>query len=347
MSATQKQNSVATEAREAEPGLLQEIIDRMSVIEAKQSRPSPVQLRTWEEIERFAEKAARSGMVPKDYVGKPDAIVIAVQLGSELGLPPMQSLQNIAVVNGRPSVWGDALPALCRASGLAAYIKEWHEGEGDDLTYICEAKRKDDPNPTRMMFSVADAKRASLWKTEPKTTKRGREGEYTVDSGPWYSYPQRMLQMRARGFCLRDAFPDVLKGLITTEEAQDIPFAATGLTPRLEPETVVRAVAPEQPKRRTLADFIQELEPRLKAAANALEVDAIVAEAATQKAMDFATDGAKTRLNTMIQEALDRTTPSQARRELEEALARTANRPPMEDPAAMDGEAEYVDEAVS
>ena len=197
----------------------------------QQQRPSPVHLRSWEEIERFAEKAAKSGMVPKDYAGKPDAIVIAVMLGAELGLAPMQVLQNIAVVNGRPAIWGDAMPALCRASGKARSIREWSEGEGDDLTFWCEAICKDDPNPIVGKFSVADAKKASLWKETPRTKKRGREGDYEVDSGPWYSYPRRMLQMRARGFALRDAFPDVLRGLISAEEAADIPVQPISMAP--------------------------------------------------------------------------------------------------------------------
>jgi hypothetical protein len=56
-------------------------------------------------------------------------------------------------------------------------------------------------------FSVEDAKRAGLW---------GKQG-------PWTAYPKRMLSMRARGFAIRDCFADVLKGLITAEEAQDYP----------------------------------------------------------------------------------------------------------------------------
>lgn len=243
---TSKQITATAEARGAtreevkasmrdDASVLRDVMDRMGALEAKQSRPSPVKLQTWEEIERFAQKAARSGMVPRDFVGKEDAICIAVQMGSELGLPPMQSLQNIAVVNGRPSIWGDAMPALCRASGVVRSIREWSEGEGDYLTFHCEAIRKDDPNPVTGKFSVLDAKRAGLWKETPKTMKRGRDGQYEVDSGPWYSYPHRMLQMRARGFALRDAFPDVLRGLISAEEAADIPFETTGLTPRPEP----------------------------------------------------------------------------------------------------------------
>jgi hypothetical protein len=81
------------------------------------------------------------------------------------------------------------------------------EGEGDNLTAVCEAKRQGYPAPTTVRFSVADAKKAGLW---------GK-------SGPWTQYPSRMLQLRARGFALRNAFADALRGLVTAEEAQDYP----------------------------------------------------------------------------------------------------------------------------
>jgi hypothetical protein len=190
----------------AEQGALAEVIARTEALEAKLSRPSPVKLTTWEDIERFAEKASRSGMVPQQFQGKPDAIAIAVQMGSELGLAPMQAIQNIAVIGNRPAIWGDALPGLCRASGMMRTMREWSEGEGDAMEYFCEAVRRDDPQVFLGAFSVSDAIRAGLW-----------------GGNVWKKYPKRMLQMRSRGFCLRDAFPDVLKGLITVEEAQDIP----------------------------------------------------------------------------------------------------------------------------
>lgn len=298
-----REPQATTEAHET--GLLDQILERVDAIAVRQSRPSPVKLTTWAEIERFAEKAAKSGMVPKDYISKPDAIVIAVQMGSELGLPPMQSLQNIAVVNGRPSVWGDAMPALCRASGIVSYIKEWSTGTGDAREWFCEVKRKDDPNPISGHFSVAKAKQAGLW---------GKQG-------PWTQYPDRMGQMRARGFGLRDACPDVLRGLISVEEAQDIPFEATGLTPRIEhsaihPDPFVAkmmdnydaGVAKEvPPKSHTWSMFLDELGPELAAAQTAEEVDAILARPMVQKAQDTLQNGAKDRLQHVLDEAIKRT----------------------------------------
>jgi len=162
----------------------------------------------------FSKMLSSSSMVPKQYQGKAEDILVACQWGYELGLAPMQALQNIAVINGRPSVYGDAAMALVQASPVCEDIQETMEGDGTpNPVAVCTAKRKGRA-PVVARFSVEDAKRANLW---------GKQGPRT-------QYPQRMLQMRARGFALRDAFPDVLKGLITQEEARDIPDEALPVT---------------------------------------------------------------------------------------------------------------------
>ena len=162
-------------------------------------------LQTMGEAMAFATMVAKSDFAPKDFKGKPESCLLAIQHGSEVGLSPMQSLQSIACINGRPSVWGDAALALVMGSPVCEYVRERVEGEGDAMVATCEAKRRGYPDANVTKFSVADAKKAGLW---------GK-------SGPWTQYPKRMLQLRARGFALRDAFPDVLKGLVTAEEAQD------------------------------------------------------------------------------------------------------------------------------
>ena len=157
----------------------------------------------FEGLWRLSEIMAASGMMPKN-IERPETVFVAVQMGLEVGLSPMQAVQNIAVVNGRPTIWGDAMLGLVRGSGLLAAISEVTTGEGDATTAVCTVTRRDDPGETVGRFSVADAKRAGLW---------GK-------AGPWNQYPRRMLQMRARGFALRDKFPDVLKGLHAREEIE-------------------------------------------------------------------------------------------------------------------------------
>lgn len=192
----------------------------------------------------FSKMISSSGMVPAAYKGKPQDILVAIQWGYEVGLQPMQALQNIAVINGKPSVYGDAAIALVKADPRCRGVKETIEGEGEKMVARCVVRRAygDEIEETEATFSVDDAKRAKLW---------GKQG-------PWSQYPKRMLAMRARGFAIRDAFPDAMKGMITAEEAQDYPTKAPrDVTPAPEilpePEPEIQVEDAE-----TIEDPIQE-----------------------------------------------------------------------------------------
>lgn len=161
------------------------------------------------EAMQLAEILAQSTIVPKDYQRNPGNILVAIQWGAELGLAPMQAMQNIATIGGRPSIWGDAMLGLVKNSPEFVSIKEEYVGESDDLTAVCTVKRRSADGSIHehvATFSMEDAKTAGL-----------------LGKQVWAQYPKRMLQMRARGYALRDMFPDILKGLRTTEEVRDMP----------------------------------------------------------------------------------------------------------------------------
>lgn len=158
--------------------------------------------RTFDQALTFSKYLADSDMVPKDFKGKPANCLVAIQWGMELGLKPLQAMQNIAVINGRPALWGDAVIAIVRGSPLCEFVIEEDDGE----TARCRVKRRGEPEQVRT-FSMADAKAAGLM---------GKQG-------PWSQYPKRMRQMRARAFALRDVFPDVLRGMPVAEELMDTP----------------------------------------------------------------------------------------------------------------------------
>lgn len=166
---------------------------------------------------RLANALAKSTAIPKSLVvnGNQEAttgnIFVAVQMGAEVGIPPMQAVQTIAVINGMPSLWGDGMKAVARMSGVCAYIREGitkdPQNPADHTKWVawCESERTDTGEKRREEFSWADAMRAKL------------SGKDT-----YQAYPQRMLGARARAWCLRDLFPDYLKGLRSAEEAIDI-----------------------------------------------------------------------------------------------------------------------------
>lgn len=238
-----------------------------------------------EEAFKFADMVLMSGMAPKSYTdifkdakAGPEkdaacekaraAVVIALQLGCEVGFAPMQSLQSIASINGMPTIWGDGALALIRSKGVLEYIKE------DDLADItknqkatCTVKRRGDPNEHTVTFSYDDAKKAKIF-----------------DRNVWSVYPARMCQCRARAFALRNVFPDVLKGLAIREEVEDYQTIEGNPTPS-QPKPQGQIAVPAATAPQTLAEV---LIPKKEAteAAEATPVEAEAAQEAENKEPD-------------------------------------------------------------
>lgn len=158
---------------------------------------------TFKEVQDFAKILANSELVPNQYRGKADNVIVALQMGAEVGLAPMQSVQNIAVINGKPSIYGDLGKAILRARGCDINESEVEEVKEKGVAW-CIIKRPGQ-DPVRRTFSIEDAKTAQLW---------GK-------SGPWTNYPYRQLGWRAFWFAARDAASDLLKGIAGREEVED------------------------------------------------------------------------------------------------------------------------------
>ena len=212
------------------------------------------QPQTLDEAMRFSEVLSKSALVPKDYQGKPANCLVAIQWGMELGLAPLQALQNIAVINGKPSVYGDSLLAMVRADSRCMGVEETQEG--GVATCIVKRKLADGSiEKVKRTFSMQQAEQAGL-----------------ASRPTWKAYPDRMLQHRARGNALRDAFPDVLRGIITTEEAQDIgepkdvtPTEEAVAPPKIEtltePKVEEAEVVQEEPTESIFDKYLENVVP--------------------------------------------------------------------------------------
>jgi hypothetical protein len=157
---------------------------------------------TLDDAFRLAKAMHLSGLAPTS-LGSTEKVMVAIMAGAELGMPPFQSVQSFAVIQGRAVLWGDGMLAVIRSRAFR--VKEWFEREGDELIAYCEVTRPDTGEVIKRDFSVADAKKANLWSK----------------SGPWQTNPKRMLQMRARAFACRDGASDVLRGFQMREEVED------------------------------------------------------------------------------------------------------------------------------
>ncbi len=167
-----------------------------------------------EDLWRLSDGLSRSTLLPQALMGKyirgqgfiryaqeevKANVYLCLSYGAEIRLSPMQSISGIMVVNNRASAWGDALIGVIRGSGICAFIKETVEGDPrkpETIKATCHAKRSDTGEENTEEYTWADAVTAEL-----------------VDADTYKKHPKRMIKMRARGFCLRDLFPDVLCGI--------------------------------------------------------------------------------------------------------------------------------------
>lgn len=172
---------------------------------ATQTKQFDLSPQTFDQALTFSKYLSDSDMVPKNFRGKPGDCLVAMQWGYEVGLKPLQALQSIAVINGKPGIFGDAGKAILLAAGCII--------EEDDTEIVkqkgrgrCKITRPGRP-PVERTFSVEDAKTAGLY---------GKEG-------PWRTYPFRQMAWRAFWFSARDAASDLLRGLAGAEELGDTP----------------------------------------------------------------------------------------------------------------------------
>lgn len=202
-----------TDKRKITPERRKEIAQKAAAARWGNLKRPRQMLRTMQDIEAFCRTLALSGNLPYGYYDTTphrsgDILDVAaaramhvIQLGLEVGLQPGQAIASISIRNGIPLINGDAQLALVLHSGKAHFVTEEMHADGA----VCSTHRIGDERSYGVKFSIDDAIKAGLWETP----------------GPWTTHPLRMLKYKARAFCLRDKYPDVIKGLAhSTEEME-------------------------------------------------------------------------------------------------------------------------------
>jgi hypothetical protein len=195
-----------------------------------------------EDAWRFAQAVVKSGLVPEG-LRTPEAILVALQAGGELGLTPWQAIQSIVVIKGTPTVRVETACALVEGAGLlepGTKFRHRYEGAGDAMKCIVWTSPRGGREPVETEFSMADAKTAGL---------AGKEN--------WKSYPKRMLLARAKGFHVRDYYPTAIRRMPFAEERVEIedergerpirdvtPRVSEAMKAKLEPAAEIEVVEP-------------------------------------------------------------------------------------------------------
>src|SRR5262245_1785396 len=169
---------------------------------------------TWLLADRFS----RTEFVPAAIRGKAEAVMACMLAGRELGIGPMQALQKIHIIQGRPTLSAELMASLVRRAGHRIRTIE-----RSNTVATVEGARADDPDAAETLtWTIDDAKRAELQSKEN-----------------WKKYPSAMLWARAVSQLCRQLCPDVLAGMSYTPDEAGETEAVWG-----DPEVEVEGVSP-------------------------------------------------------------------------------------------------------
>lgn len=224
-------------------------------------------------LKQRAEILIKARVLPS-YYDSPEKVIIGMQYAKSLGVSPETSLDKIYIVNNKPAIMGVLAKRLILSSGAdIQYWDEYYEDyDGQRLTTareinealsaealvaVCEVERK--PFARRKFtFSVADAKRASLW---------GKRGKYGPT--PWITYPTRMLAWRAFSQANDALFQDILSGgtvyeSMDIEEAEVVEVNGMGVSNKSEVEDTAKVLEVVEAKVKPIKKPEKQIKPEIK-----------------------------------------------------------------------------------
>ncbi len=205
--------------------------------------------------QRAAAALSTSELVPDAYKGKAANCLIAMDIANRIGVSPMTVMQNLHIISGRPS-WGSpfiigALNSCGRFSPLRFTVRSLGQKR---VKYAVWSGPKGQKQKTERETVVEDIE-CIAWATELATGTKiegprisiemaVREGWYTKSDSKWPTMPDLMLRYRAAAFFGRLYAPDVLMGMQTVEESNDLPPAVT-LAPPADGAEQASVLVPE------------------------------------------------------------------------------------------------------
>ena len=181
----------------------------------------PTAVTMWNDVKimnmsfRTARMLACSALVPDTYRNSPENCLVAIDLANRLGLSPLMVMQNLYVVKGKPSWSGSFCAAAVNGSGRFTPLEFIFVGEPGTDTHGCYAQAIRRSNGSRC---VSDTVTMKMAKSEGWLNKSGSK---------WQTMPVQMMMYRAAAFFARIHCPDILLGIPTYEEVQDLHGADT------------------------------------------------------------------------------------------------------------------------
>lgn len=165
---------------------------------------------SFQKIYDIGKMFASSQLVPQNFQGKPMDCTIAVDMANRNGLSPLMVMQNLYVVQGKPSWSGQACMSMIRASSEFKRVRPIYTGERNTDSWGC-------------YIQAIDRETGEVIKGTEVTIKMAKEEKwYDKIGSKWKTMPEQMLAYRAAAFFARVYIPNALMGAAVEGEAEDI-----------------------------------------------------------------------------------------------------------------------------
>lgn len=171
--------------------------------------PVSLEMDKWQVMRQQADVLVKSGFLPATINTAEKALAI-MQKGRELGIPPMEAMSSIAIIQGKPSVSPQLMLGLARRTKELQDIKMDHNEKGASVTVTRIGQ-----TPYTTTFGVKEATDMGL-----------------IGKDNWKKQFGVMCQWRAVAANLRITFPDAISGIYTFDEMGLDDGAETTITTR-------------------------------------------------------------------------------------------------------------------
>jgi len=162
----------------------------------------------WDKMMGMAEFLSKSTIIPVQYQNRSENILIAIDLASRMGVSVLALMQSLYIINGKPSLSGQAIASLIRSSGQFTNVELHYTGE---------------PHTDSWGAFVTAERNGKLLKGAEVTVKMAKaEGWYQKNGSKWQTLTELMLSYRSYTYFARMYAPEILLGLHVIEEVEDM-----------------------------------------------------------------------------------------------------------------------------
>lgn len=194
----------------------------------------------FEDYQRMAKVFVNSNLVPANFKGDMGACLIALNMANRMGADPLQVMQSLYVVHGKPSFSSAFLIACFNQCGRYTAIRYREVGERGTDTWGCQAITTE-----KSTGEVLEGVTVTIGMAKA-------EGWYNKTGSKWKTMPELMMRYRAATFLIRSVAPEIALGFQTTEEVRDIidvtsQSQVVGTAPSLDEIAMAAVEETEQP----------------------------------------------------------------------------------------------------